>query len=183
MQLRPPKPPLATCGAKPVIRSATPNDAARIRAIARAAYGKYIARMRREPTPMAADYDAAIAADRVVVIGTIDQVRGYMVAWPEPDAYFIENVGVDPACQGQGLGRRLIEHAAAEATGLRLPALRLHTNVMMTENLAMYAHLGFVETHRAIENGYHRVHLRRTLTPVLRCTCKQLHGLLSGPGF
>ena len=33
----------------------------------------------------------------------------------------------------------------------------------MTENLAMYAHLGFVETHRAVENGYHRVHLRCSL--------------------
>src|SRR5262245_34021011 len=142
MQLRPPKPPLATCGAKPVIRNATPNDAARIRPIARAAYGKYTARMRREPTPMAADYDAAIAADRVVVIGTIDQVRGYMVAWPEPDAYFIENIGVDPACQGQGLGRRLIEHAADVATGVRLPDPRLHDKAMVTMNVPKYALVG-----------------------------------------
>jgi hypothetical protein len=26
----------------------------------------------------------------------------------------------------------------------------------MTENLAIYAHIGFVETHRAVEKGYRR---------------------------
>ena len=51
----------------------------------------------------------------------------------------------------------------ADQYQLRLPALRLYTNVAMTENLAMYRHLGFVETHRAVEDGYHRVHLRYRL--------------------
>ena len=30
----------------------------------------------------------------------------------------------------------------------------------------MYAHLGFVETHRAVEKGFHRVYLRLTLLPI-----------------
>jgi hypothetical protein len=58
------------------------------------------------------------------------------------------------------LGRCLIEHAVAEANRLRLPALRLYTNAQMTENLSMYAHIGFAETHRAVEKGFHRVYLR-----------------------
>lgn len=145
------------------IRSATAGDAARIGGIARAAYIKYVPRIGREPAPMTADYPAEIAARRVVVIEAAGKVGGYMVAWPEPDAYFIDNIAVDPECQGEGLGRRLIEHAAAEAGRLRLPALRLYTNVMMVENLSMYARLGFVETHRAFEQGFHRVYLRRSL--------------------
>lgn len=145
------------------IRSATAGDVARIGAIARAAYVKYVPRIGREPAPMIADYEAEVAARRVVVIEAAGKVSGYMVAWPEPDAYFIDNIAVDPECQGEGLGRCLIEHAAAEATRLRLPALRLYTNVMMSENLSMYAHLGFVETHRAFEKGFHRVYLRRGL--------------------
>ena len=112
---------------------------------------------------MVADYDAEIAAHRVVVIETAEKVSGYMVAWPEADAYFIDNIGVDPGHQGEGLGRRLIQHAAAEANRLRLPALRLYTNAIMTENLSMYAHIGFVETHRATEKGFHRVYMRWTL--------------------
>ncbi len=148
---------------KPQIRSATADDAARCRAIARAAYGKYVPRIGREPAPMRADYEADVAAQRVVVIATGDAIRGYMVAWPEDGAYFIENIGVDPDCQGEGLGRRLIDHAAAEAERLRLPALTLYTNAAMTENLAMYARIGFVETHRVIEKGFDRVYLRRDL--------------------
>jgi ribosomal protein S18 acetylase RimI-like enzyme len=151
---------MTTPSGTPHIRSATADDVARIGAIARAAYSKYVSRIGREPAPMAADYDAEIAARRIVVIETAEQVRGYMVAWPEADAYFIDNIGVDPQCQGQGLGRSLIEHAAAEARRLRLPALRLYTNARMTENLSMYARIGFVETHRAIEKGFHRVYMR-----------------------
>ena len=96
--------------------------------------------------------------------GASGEVAGYMVAWPEADAYFIEIIGVDPDQQGRGLGRRLIEHAEAEAIRLHLPALRLHTHVLMTENLAMYAHMGFVATHRATEKGFDRVYMRRDLS-------------------
>jgi hypothetical protein len=27
----------------------------------------------------------------------------------------------------------------------------------------MYAHIGFVETHRVVEKGFHRVYMRRSL--------------------
>src|SRR6516164_2016824 len=130
------------------IREARADDAPRIVAIARAAYGKYVARIGREPAPMAADFPAEIAVGHVVMIESAGGVQGYMIAWPEIDAYFIDNIAVDPACQGEGLGRQLIEHALYEARRLRLPAIRLYTNAAMSENLSMYAHLGFVETHR-----------------------------------
>jgi hypothetical protein len=51
-----------------------------------------------------------------------------------------------------------------EARRLRLPALRLYTNVAMTENLSLYARLGFVETHRVAESGLDRVDMRRNLS-------------------
>jgi ribosomal protein S18 acetylase RimI-like enzyme len=147
-------------GNPPNIRKATEADAIGMRAIARAAYAKYVPRIGREPSPMAADYEAAVAANRAVVIEAGGGVRGYMIAWPEPDAYFIENIGVDPECQGSGLGRCLIDHVVSQADRLGLPALRLYTNALMSENLSMYAHIGFVETHRTVEKGFHRVYLR-----------------------
>src|SRR6266404_4605512 len=53
----------------PLIRKATAEDVVRIGAIARAAYGKYVPRIGREPAPMVADFAAEVAAGRVVVIG------------------------------------------------------------------------------------------------------------------
>ncbi len=144
----------------PVIRRATADDTARIGAIARAAYAKYVPRIGREPAPMVADFAAEIAADHVVVIEAAGAVRAYMIAWPETDAYFIDNIAVDPSHQGEGLGRQLINHAAAQAARLQLSAVDLYTNAAMTENLSMYAHIGFVETHRAMEKGFHRVYMR-----------------------
>jgi ribosomal protein S18 acetylase RimI-like enzyme len=145
------------------IRTASSGDVPRIRAIARAAYARYVPRMGREPAPMAADYEGEVAAHRVVVIAVDGSVSGYVVAWPEVDAYFIDNIGVEPKVQGKGLGRRLIRHAAAEADRLRLPALRLYTNAAMIENLSMYTYLGFVETHRVAEKGFKRSYMRLDL--------------------
>jgi ribosomal protein S18 acetylase RimI-like enzyme len=142
------------------MRAAIEADADCIGAIARAAYSKYVPRIGRAPAPMLADFASHIASDAVVVIEIDGEVCGFMIGWPEADAYLIDNVAVDPAAQGRGLGRTLIEHAVSEARRLGLSALRLYTNVAMTENLAMYRRIGFVETHRAVENGFNRVYMR-----------------------
>jgi ribosomal protein S18 acetylase RimI-like enzyme len=149
---------------RPTIRPATMADAERLRSIARAAYAKYVPRIGREPPPMGADFAAHIADGAAVVIESDGVLLGYMIGWPEADAYFIDNIAVGPAAQGHGLGRALIEHAAGEARRLGLPALRLYTNAAMTENLAMYRRIGFVETHRAMEHGLNRVYMRWDLS-------------------
>ncbi len=146
------------------IRGARREDAERIGEIARAAYGKYVPRIGRAPAPMVADFAAEIAAGRVVVIEAGGSVAGYMIAWPEKDGYLIDNIAVDPARQGRGFGRLLMDHGEREARHHALDAIRLYTNAAMTENLSLYARLGFVETHRAVEQGFCRVFMRRALT-------------------
>jgi ribosomal protein S18 acetylase RimI-like enzyme len=143
-----------------IIRVAGSADAHAVGEIARRAYAKYVPRIGREPPPMLADFSAAIARGTTVVIEADGKVRGFMIAWPDADAYLVDNVAVDPLVQGRGLGRMLFEHAVSEARRLGLSALRLYTNVAMTENLAMYRRIGFVETHRAMENGFNRVYMR-----------------------
>jgi ribosomal protein S18 acetylase RimI-like enzyme len=144
----------------PRIRDAGAADAGRIGEIARAAYLKYVPRIGREPAPMRADFVAEIAAGRVVVVEADDTIVGYMIAWPQADAYFIDSIAVDPAAQGRGLGRQLMDHAERAARRHGLSAIRLYTNAAMTENLSLYRHLGFVETHRAVEQGFSRVFMR-----------------------
>ena len=124
-----------------LIRRATEDDVARIAAIARAAYVKYVSRIGREPPPMIADFAAEIAVGHVVVIEIERAVEGYLISWPKMEAYFIDNIAVDPACQGLGLGRQLMEYAVREAKRHNLSAIQLYTNATMTENIAMYARM------------------------------------------
>jgi ribosomal protein S18 acetylase RimI-like enzyme len=56
-----------------------------------------------------------------------DEPAGYLVLDVVDGAGHIEQVSVDPASAGRGLGRSLVEHAAAYARRHRLPALTLTT--------------------------------------------------------
>src|SRR5262245_2355317 len=132
------------------IRKARPSDAARVRSIALAAYAKYVERIGRPPAPMLADYTAEVTTGRALVIETDGTIVGYIICKVATEAYHIENVAVDPAHQGEGYGRRLIDRAVLDARVAGLNAVRLYTNAAMTENLSLYRHMGFVETHRAI---------------------------------
>jgi len=138
--------------------------------------------MGREPPPMLADFAAEVAAGRVVVIEIARAVGGYLISWPKMEAYFIDNIAVDPAHQGLGLGRQLMEYAVRETKRHNLSAIQLYTNATMTENLAMYARMGFVETHRVmetqfhIETGFPRVYMCRMLPKGEDCHTKPIKG-------
>jgi GNAT superfamily N-acetyltransferase len=47
------------------------------------------------------------------------------------------------ACQGQGVGRRLLEHACAWAAARSYERLRLRSNVVREGAHAFYEHFGF----------------------------------------
>ncbi len=144
-----------------VIRIANARDLPLIRAIVRGAYAHYVPRVGREPAPMTADYAALVAAGevRAAVDGTT--VVGVLVLRPVPGAMHLENVAVDPGAQGRGIGGLLVEHAEHEAREAGLPAVELYTNARMTENLALYPRLGYVETGRRSEDGFDRVFFRK----------------------
>jgi ribosomal protein S18 acetylase RimI-like enzyme len=146
------------------LRPARPQDVAAIADCARAAYERYVERIGRKPAPMVADFAALVAADEVHVLTKSDALAGFIVVRPGSDHLFVENVAVHPARQGQGLGKKLLDFAAAEARGRGLPALRLYTNVKMTETFPFYRNLGFVETERRHEDGFDRVYMVKTLT-------------------
>jgi len=135
-------------GAAPVTRPARPADAARVATIARAAYRPYVARMDREPAPMREDYAARIAAGEVTALEAEGHVVGYLVLEDADGHLLLDNIAVDPACQGKGYGRLLLDFTEDEARRRGYGAVELYTNEVMVENLALYRKRGYVETAR-----------------------------------
>lgn len=145
------------------IRRAVAADVDTIRAIVDAAYGIYIPRMGNPPGPMLDDYGALVTAGHVSVLEADGAIAGAVVLLPQDGYLLLDNVAVAPGYQGRGLGRVLIAFAEQETLRLGLPEVRLYTHVVMTENQALYARLGFEETHRGVQDGYERVFMRKRL--------------------
>ena len=147
--------------AAPAIRQANEADLPVIEEIITAAYSVYLERMDRPPAPMLRDYAPAIEQGSVWVVGT--PVAGLISLIPTDDSLLVENLAVHPAAQGTGLVRALMNFAEQQARKLRQPRLTLYTHEVMTENQAIYAHLGYRETARRSEDGYQRVFMQKEL--------------------
>ena len=144
-------------------RRALAGDAAAIAALTRRAYGKWVKLIGAEPQPMAADYDAIVAADQVWVIDGATTLAGVLVLRVMADHFLIWSVAVDPALQGSGLGKTLLALAEAEALRQGYGEIRLYTNIRFAENRALYARLGYVESHCEDFNGRTAVHMKKIL--------------------
>lgn len=81
---------------------------------------------------------------------------GCVFLTPKTDALYLGKLAVDPAHQGCGLGRLLIEHAAQRARALGLTALELQTRVELTANHAAFRRMGFIKTAATAHPGYSR---------------------------
>ncbi len=147
------------------IRPAVAADAARVAAIADAAYRPYLQRMSRNPAPMEEDYGARIAEGLTWVLEEDGEILGLLVLESHADHLLLDNIAVDPARHGQGIGRRLLDFTEAEARRRGCGAVELYTNEVMVENIAMYERLGYVETGRTQDRGYDRVFFRKALAP------------------
>ena len=82
---------------------------------------------------------------------------------PQGKSMFVENIAVDPRFQGQGLGHMLMAFVEQQARAEQLNEISLYTNELMTENFPFYHKLGFEEEGRSVQDGYHRVFLRKRL--------------------
>jgi ribosomal protein S18 acetylase RimI-like enzyme len=146
-----------------MIRPALPQEAEAVHALVREAYGHYVERLGREPGPMNDDYVQRIAAGQTWVLEEQGALVGILVLEDRPDALLLYNVAVAPTAQGKGHGRQLIAFAEAEARRRGYDELQLFTHVLMTENIALYQRLGFVETGRVDEEGFRRVYMAKRM--------------------
>jgi len=147
------------------IRPATAVDLPAVERIVRDAYAKYIERIGKPPGPMLDDYRARIRAHEAWVLEDGGAVAGVIILLAEDDHLLLDNVAVDPAHAGRGLGRVLMEFAEAEARRRGYDEIRLYTHEKMTENITLYRHLGWQETGRGEQAGYSRVFFRKQVRP------------------
>ena len=112
---------------------------------------------------MNADFASQIERGHVYLAFCGSLFAGYVVFYQERDHIHLENVAVLPTFSGQGIGRTLIKYAEHSAREAGLRAIELYTNEVMTENLAMYPKLGYVETERKKQAGFSRVFFRKSL--------------------
>ena len=146
-----------------VIRPARPDDRARIEGIVEAAYSPYLLRMNRKPAPMVDNYARRIADGQALVLEADGNVAGVLVLEDHDSFLLLDNIAVDPACHGQGFGKKLMVFTEEEARRRGYAVIELYTNEVMVENIARYRHLGYVEMKREMDRGYHRVYMRKAL--------------------
>jgi GNAT superfamily N-acetyltransferase len=147
------------------IRPAVSSDAARIRDLTRAAYAKWVALIGREPLPMQADYERALAEHTIDLLIVDGALAGLIETILRPDCLWIENVAVAPERQGRGFGRLLLDHAERRAVQSGRTEIRLLTNQAFGSNLELYAKLGYAIERTEPFRGGVTVHMSKRIGP------------------
>lgn len=150
-------------GGKVEVRWAVAADVDSVMCVADAAYAKYVARLGRPPAPMHEDYGEALERGGLHVLTVDGRVVGLLELEVAPDYVYIVNAAIAPQHQKQGLGVHLLIHAESEARAAGVGELRLHTNVRMTENIALYEAGGFTVYDQREQDGYERVFMRKSI--------------------
>ncbi|KNX77078.1 GNAT family acetyltransferase [Pseudomonas sp. 250J] len=145
------------------LRRAMPDDADEVAVLVAEAYSPYIARIGRVPAPMLDDYRQVVQDDEVFVAIQDTRIVGVLVLRQEGSVMLLVNVAVLPDCKGQGIGRRLMAFCEEHARATGCMAVRLYTHERMVENIEIYRKAGYRETHRATEDGFARLFMKKTI--------------------
>ncbi|GAB3676659.1 GNAT family N-acetyltransferase [Salinisphaera aquimarina] len=112
---------------------------------------------------MLVDYRQAIADSDVYVAVRDAAILGMVVLSARDAGFMLNNLAVAPDWQGHGIGRALIDFAENQARVHGHDRILLYTNEKMTENLALYRRLGYIEIARRHEQGYRRIYMQKPL--------------------
>jgi DNA-binding MarR family transcriptional regulator/predicted GNAT family N-acyltransferase len=74
----------------------------------------------------------------------------------EPGVGEVKRMWIDPSMRGAGLGRRLLRHLEDRLTAMGSKVIRLDTNSVLAEALALYESAGYREIDRYNDNPYAR---------------------------
>ncbi len=132
------------------IRAATADDYQAVLDCVEAAFTKWIDIIGMKPLALTADYHDFINRGVIYVIdgGKSGDVAGLLIIYPVDDSLYVDTIGVNPAYQKHGLGRKLLAFAEDKAREAGLDKMTLITNALQVSNQEYYRKVGYVETHR-----------------------------------
>jgi ribosomal protein S18 acetylase RimI-like enzyme len=145
------------------IRLASREDSAIVSNITDAAYSKWVPLIGRKPEPMTVNYVEMIAIHPIHILSFEGKPVAVLVLMHEDGQTLIWSVAVHPDYQGQGLGLRLLRLAEDEACDRGFKSIRLYTNSLFSENVALYRWFGYEETMREPFRGSTLVHMTKRL--------------------
>ena len=146
-----------------VLRPATREDTANVTALVNAAYSHYVEQIGMMPRPMTDDYAQVINNYHVTLAESSQTLVGVIVLTVTDEGFLIDNVAVHPSARGKGLGKALLAFAEAEAPRAGFDSIYLYTHEKMTENIALYSKIGYVEYDRRSQGGFSLVYMRKQL--------------------
>jgi len=112
---------------------------------------------------MTDDYAEVIANQRVTVAESHETIVGVIVLTVDDEGFLIDNIAIHPSHRVKGLGKALLEFAKAKARREGFDSIHLYTHERMTENLAIYLRIGYVEYDRRSLGAFSLVYMRKHL--------------------
>ena len=110
-----------------------------------------------------AEYDGRSGVLLLVLDATAEVVGTAAVRVLEPGVGELKRMWLRPVCQGQGLGRRLLDASLAEAKSLGCNTLRLDSQTKLAAAVRLYRANGFREIARYNDNRRADIWMERAL--------------------
>ena len=109
------------------LRRAVVSDAKAVLALTRIAYSESVPLVGREPKPMTANYERAVAEHIIDLWEENEELLALIEMIPEANFLLIENIAVRPDQQGRGIGKRLLYHAEQLAFSMSFDNVQLYS--------------------------------------------------------
>ncbi len=151
-----------------VFAQALPSQRGAINRLMLAAFTPYVMKLGRGPESGPYPWlDAAIESGNAHVALHGSEIVGLVTTTRRGDELVIDQLGVAPARQGDGIGGWLLGQIEQTARRDGAKALSLQTAEIMPDLLRLYARHGFEETRRELpdhgDDDYLRVHMTKVI--------------------
>ena len=113
---------------------------------------------------MRVDVTSAMTKGSISIAKIDSELVGFAIHYEQGDCEQLENIAVLPSHQAKGIGKQLLQHIEQISKNKGKSRIELYTNELMHENIAIYTHLGYTETHRKTEDGFSRVYFAKEFT-------------------